>query len=105
MDTLYTNALPKNSSNDDAETRMYAIKSIREIIKTLGLDNIVNIEKTIETIFAGLNDYNVDRRGDIGSWIRQESIIGFKEMLVADKELKYITVFIIVIHRKKMLLK
>eukprot|EP01022_Parablepharisma_sp_SALTPOND_P000943 TRINITY_DN105303_c0_g1_i1.p1 TRINITY_DN105303_c0_g1~~TRINITY_DN105303_c0_g1_i1.p1 ORF type:complete len:1052 (-),score=105.14 TRINITY_DN105303_c0_g1_i1:6138-9032(-) len=93
MEALCKNALVKNASNDDAETRMYAVKAIREIMLSLGLNNMKHTEKVIETLFVALNDYSVDRRGDIGSWVREEAMICFKDVLLLDKEAKFVKVF------------
>lgn len=29
-----------------------------------------------------LNDYSVDRRGDVGSWVREEAMVCFKEIII-----------------------
>lgn len=29
----------------------------------------------METIYLGFEDYAIDKRGDVGSWVRQESMI------------------------------
>jgi len=68
---------------------MYSAKALREIINNIGIEKIRPVAKTIvETIFKALNDYNVDRRGDIGSWVREESMHCCKDILILDNKEK-----------------
>ena len=60
------NSLVKNATNDDADTRMYAVRALREVILMLGLAKIPMMKHVIDTLFKALEDYSVDRRGDIG---------------------------------------
>lgn len=39
-ETVISNCIPKGIANDDAETRRYAIKSLRQMLKTLGIANV-----------------------------------------------------------------
>jgi hypothetical protein len=71
---------------------MFAIKSIREIVQLFGPDKVVEIEKAVKVLIQALSDYSVDRRGDIGSWVRQEAMICFKDILLLDKEMKVMKV-------------
>ena len=32
----------------------------------------------LEVLYKALDDYAVDRRGDVGSWVRQESMYALK---------------------------
>lgn len=77
VDTLITNAVPKNTEADDAETRKQAVKSLIEVVKTIGIKNIAAEQRTkiLETLYRGFDDYAIDKRGDVGSWVRQESMI------------------------------
>lgn len=71
---------------------MFAIRSIREIIQLFGPENVEGVDRVIEVLLKAFNDYSVDRRGDIGSWVRQETMICFKEILFLDKEMKVMKV-------------
>lgn len=42
-----------------------------------------------DLLFAGLNDYTTDQRGDVGSWVRMASMIGLVDLLIADKAALY----------------
>ncbi|CAG8461477.1 14387_t:CDS:10 [Funneliformis mosseae] len=71
---------------NDAETRRNSILSLTKIFKNLGesfktVGNERMFEKIINAYFMGLEDYNTDSRGDIGSWIREASMIGFFEII------------------------
>lgn len=33
----------------------------------------------LETLYCGFNDYAVDRRGDVGSWVRCEAMISLSK--------------------------
>lgn len=83
MEAICTNCLVKNTPNDDADTRTNAVRALKDIIKTLGLEKLTCIKRIIDTLFIAVNDYSVDRRGDIGSWVREEAMVCFKEIIVA----------------------
>lgn len=81
LDVVILNCLPKGKESDDAETRKQAIKSLVQIVQTLGFVNLTNEErlKILETFYKGYDDYAVDRRGDVGSWVRQESMFSLRK--------------------------
>lgn len=35
----------------------------------------------LETFYKGFEDYAVDRRGDVGSWVRQEAMISLNRYI------------------------
>lgn len=39
------------------------------------------VHKCWESIFRGFNDYSVDQRGDVGSWIRLASVSAVRRIL------------------------
>lgn len=44
------------------------------------------LKHALDTMFKALNDYQLDRRGDVGSWVREEAMVSlssFIETLVA----------------------
>jgi len=92
METLLKNSSIKATVNNFADTRMYAIKSIREIVQLFGPDKVEAMDKAVQVVIQGLNDYSVDRRGDVGSWVRQEAMICLKDILLLDKEMKVMKV-------------
>jgi tubulin-specific chaperone D len=79
----------------DAETRRNALIALRRVSQTVGLEavlrknvplatpttNVTGLDSNLvslvfEAFLRGLDDYNVDRRGDIGSWCRIASMKG-----------------------------
>ncbi|CAG8498625.1 14423_t:CDS:10 [Ambispora leptoticha] len=67
---------------NDAETRRNAIISLTNIPLKLGssFKKVANKQifmKLVEAFFIGLEDYSTDSRGDVGSWIREVSMLGF----------------------------
>ena len=76
LKTVLSNMIPKDKPNDDAETRKYAVRSQIDMIVTLGLDSIEPslIKESIEYMYRALDDYALDKRGDVGSWVREEAM-------------------------------
>ena len=35
------------------------------------------------TFYSGFEDYAVDRRGDVGSWVRQEAMVSLNQYIFA----------------------
>ena len=68
--------MPKGKENDDAETRREAIKSLVSVVRTFGIANTdrTQLIAIVEVLYKALDDYAVDRRGDVGSWVREESM-------------------------------
>lgn len=89
--TLLANCVPKGKANDDAETRREAIKSLVNVVRTLGIAHIqpAQLLAIHEVFYIALDDYAVDRRGDVGSWVREETMVsltGFVQDLVNNNE-------------------
>ena len=87
IQTLSTNCIAKGQESDDAETRKQAVKSLVSVIMTLGIERVGPelLSQALDTMFATLNDYQLDRRGDVGSWVREEamqSLTSFVQTLV-----------------------
>jgi len=74
--TLAANCIGKGKESDDAETRKQAVKSLVSVTLTLGVERVPAELLTLvfETLFNALNDYQLDRRGDVGSWVREETM-------------------------------
>ena len=83
----------------DAETRRNAISSIVSISREVDIvnrkgagngelaTNIVgldegNISLAFSSLLASLNDYNTDRRGDVGSWCRVAAMKGLVDLTI-----------------------
>lgn len=87
IETLLKNCIAKGRESDDAETRREATKSLINVVKTLGIKNIDSdqLVDILETMYEALNDYALDRRGDVGSWVREQtmrSLLQFVETLL-----------------------
>jgi len=75
--SLLENCKVKGKENDDAETRKYAVRSLLKVIKTAGFDKLdfkLYLPQIVETFYKAMDDYAVDRRGDVGSWVREEAM-------------------------------
>ena len=83
IECLLKNVVPKNKESDDADTRKQSVKSLGLILNTLGPSNIDSsqLKDIIEAFYAGLNDYALDRRGDVGSWVREETMQGLTDFI------------------------
>ena len=79
----------------DAETRRNALVALRRVSQTVGIASTLggkteansthhrldakSVSVIFTTFFAGVEDYNVDRRrGDVGSWCRIEAMKGLE---------------------------
>ena len=76
----------------DAETRRNALISLVKVCTAVGL--VTNemspsticplskcqLERVFESMFEALQDYNTDRRGDVGSWSRMVAIDGIETL-------------------------
>jgi len=73
FEVLMANCVPKGKESDDAETRKQSVNSLICAVETVGIHNISNPTRLniLETFYKGFDDYAVDRRGDVGSWVRQ----------------------------------
>ena len=93
----------KVGNEKDAETRRNALIALRRVCQTVGIASELRISQeeaalksgldskqvsmVFDAFFVGLDDYNVDRRGDVGSWCRIEAMKGLESMacLVVDQ--------------------
>jgi len=83
----------------DAETRRNAIQALISVCKTVGLEkptsssitpksiyptvlmNNTNIQCVFKCLCSAMNDYNTDRRGDVGSWSRIAAMHGLESLV------------------------
>ena len=77
FEVLINNCVPKQKENDDAETRKQTVKSLIQLVSLCGISDILpDTRKAIlEVMYRCFDDYAVDRRGDVGSWVRQEAMV------------------------------
>lgn len=87
----------KVGNEKDAETRRNALIALKLVCQTVGIDSslrakgkanggsvgLVGLDSkrvavVFEAFFLGLDDYNMDRRGDVGSWSRIEAMKGLE---------------------------
>ncbi|CAB9529076.1 Tubulin-specific chaperone D [Seminavis robusta] len=77
----------------DAATRRNALIALKRVCQTVGLEGNLRssgggcvgldcklVDAVFETFLKGLVDYNMDRRGDVGSWCRIEAMNGLEAM-------------------------
>lgn len=83
FDSLLKNTVPKGKESDDAETRKMAVQSLMQAVDTCGLKSLDHqlLKSVLENLYQGLNDYQIDRRGDVGSWVREEAMQSLKTMI------------------------
>ena len=72
-----------------AEGRRDVVRAISRIVKTVGVcegsnvtDSIceANIVQLYECYLRCMDDYTVDRRGDVGAWVREAAMTGLEEL-------------------------
>ncbi|XP_020891431.1 tubulin-folding cofactor D isoform X2 [Arabidopsis lyrata subsp. lyrata] len=80
-----------NPEDRDAEARMNAVKGLISVCETLtqrsasdpendDLSLFVLIKtEVVDTLLKALDDYSVDNRGDVGSWVREAAIHGLEK--------------------------
>lgn len=91
----YPNAflLQKNPRERDAEARVNAVKGLVSVCETLisGKENTTTSftkndfslyifikNEVMGSLFKALDDYSLDRRGDVGSWVRAAALDGLE---------------------------
>lgn len=84
MKKLKTNCIiHKKKGDDDSETRKNAVRSLKLIFVRLGTQ-IISKEVFVDMIdqfCKVMDDYTVDRRGDIGSMVRETSMYSMLEVV------------------------
>lgn len=93
MDTFYFQDKPEDR---DAETRVNAVKGLVSVCETLtqatehphthhGEDDLSLFllikNKVMPSLFKALDDYSVDNRGDVGSWVREAAMYGLEKCI------------------------
>ena len=77
--------MQENLDERDAETRVNAVRGLVAVCKTLyeadldvqasPMEGVASMKavlkgQVMESLFEALDDYAVDNRGDVGSWVR-----------------------------------
>lgn len=80
----------ENPDERDAESRVNAVTGLVDVVcqcfgdkddlKMGGLE-IVR-DRVMECLFAAMEDYTTDYRGDVGSWVREVTMAGLRKMLL-----------------------
>ncbi len=71
-----------------AEGRRDAVKAITDIVKTVGVrkgSSPIDKDKAsrvLSCLLSAFDDYTLDRRGDIGAWVREAAMQGVADLLV-----------------------
>jgi hypothetical protein len=83
IDTVAKNCVAKGTQADEAESRKHGVRALIKIIKTRGVVGIgkEKVKDVLEVFYRCLNDYAVDRRGDVGSWVREEGMWALKDLI------------------------
>ncbi|XVF87970.1 hypothetical protein PTKIN_Ptkin19aG0011000 [Pterospermum kingtungense] len=90
---MYIFYVPDNPEDRDAEARVNAVKGLVSVCETLtqarensdihsgedgmSLFHLIKNEVMI-SLFNALDDYSIDNRGDVGSWVREAAIEGLE---------------------------
>lgn len=78
----------------DAEARVNAIHGLVSVCETLTESPNINFEETtslylliktevMQSLFQALDDYSIDNRGDVGSWVREAAMHGLERCTYA----------------------
>lgn len=80
---------PENPDDRDAETRVNAVRGLATVCETLTgacIDSTLSVPASeeslldfiknavVDCLFKALEDYSVDNRGDVGSWVREAAM-------------------------------
>lgn len=69
----------------DPETRRNAVHAMIHLISVVGLNEIWIDKELISSVYSAmlecLNDYSIDNRGDVGSWVREAAIKALKKFI------------------------
>lgn len=81
--------VPENPDDRDAETRVNAVRGLATVCETLtgaGIDSTPSVPASeefqldvirndvMDCLFKALEDYSIDNRGDVGSWVREAAM-------------------------------
>eukprot|EP00958_Prasinococcus_capsulatus_P008944 scaffold879_cov410-Prasinococcus_capsulatus_cf.AAC.29 len=77
--------MPDPASDDDAESRAAAARSLAAVCCTLGLEGSYALTHevtgaVVPALMDAMCDYSVDKRGDVGSWVREAAMESIGEV-------------------------
>ncbi|MED6133423.1 hypothetical protein PIB30_028079 [Stylosanthes scabra] len=87
-------AIEENPEDRDAEARVNAVRGLVSVCETLiggredaakpVIENDISLfvlikNEVMMTLFKALDDYSVDNRGDVGSWVREAALDGLEK--------------------------
>jgi len=83
IDVVVKNCVPKGNTSDEAESRKQAVQALMTLVKRRGVNSISipTLQLILNTLYKCLDDYAVDRRGDVGSWVREEAMDSLREFV------------------------
>ncbi|KAL9650532.1 hypothetical protein ABK040_004751 [Willaertia magna] len=72
--------LEEDKELQDAEARRNAVYGIISLCENVGKDGISenNADKIFKALVKATNDYGVDKRGDVGSWVREAAVLSLE---------------------------
>ncbi|VFQ75756.1 unnamed protein product [Cuscuta campestris] len=88
--------IEENPEDRDAEARVSAVKGLVSVCETLTYTEqfsdffseedyhslfFVIKSEVIQSLLRALDDYSIDNRGDVGSWVREAAIVGLEKCL------------------------
>ena len=71
----------KVANEGDAETRRNSINALVAVCKEARSVSQTEFEKVFIAVLGSFQDYNIDRRGDVGSWSRVAAMSGLGDLL------------------------
>ena len=92
VDALAASTIPEEDAEArDAEARTCAVRGLAGVVRALSSSGDADAEaaasvaarETIETFLTCLEDYCVDNRGDVGSWVREAAMEALPGVLAA----------------------
>jgi hypothetical protein len=81
---IKTSELEEDKTMRDAETRANSIESLLEICQksSVVLIGRETVHKIYQAMLNALEDYSVDNRGDVGSWVREATILSLAQLAI-----------------------
>jgi hypothetical protein len=73
----------KKKSEDDPDLRNFAVKGLRRLITRVSPKCLTapRLKAIVDRLIYIMDDYSVDRRGDIGSMVRETGMYAFQDLL------------------------
>eukprot|EP00928_Gymnodinium_smaydae_P017716 TRINITY_DN16776_c0_g2_i1.p1 TRINITY_DN16776_c0_g2~~TRINITY_DN16776_c0_g2_i1.p1 ORF type:complete len:1166 (+),score=141.52 TRINITY_DN16776_c0_g2_i1:1343-4840(+) len=78
-------ALPGGKDMEDPQTRQYAVLSLGRVLLGGAVTTSEGLELALTALVHSIGDYAVDRRGDVGSWVREVTMEVIAALLLAQR--------------------